>query len=455
VLKSLSVGQLQRLADVLTEVSFEDGELVVRQGQTDSTFYIISDGRTRIYKNESPSEIIMELTKGQYANKPLLTPQYFGERSLLKHEPRAANVAAVGKLKCLYIAKDAFEEAIIDEDRNVREKLAASKQLQLESEGLSGVEFSSFLVKGQSVTNDGYTMVLASFKDREYTVKASSKRKVVAMSLQSRVMNEMVSIACSLADLMQEIGPFEEKAVKFYVGCIARAIVHLHGLDIVYRNIFPEALLLSSDGYIQLMDMSCAVKFEPENKPRDYCGAAPYLSPEQCARCSLGAGVAKGPVSTCWRVGWEVSSMETLVSGQGHDKAVDYWAMGIVMHEMLLDKNPWLTGDDSTDTELGIYSRISSHRELASTGLSPRCEEFLNGLLTNSADERLGVRGVGPEELRAAPWMADLNFKALDEKSIAAPHAEIIAKMKLPPAALQDTYDGDQRWCESFNTFKH
>lgn len=65
VLKSLSVGQLQRLADVLTEVSFEDGELVVRQGQTDSTFYIISDGRTRIYKNESPSEIIMELTKGQ------------------------------------------------------------------------------------------------------------------------------------------------------------------------------------------------------------------------------------------------------------------------------------------------------------------------------------------------------------------------------------------------------
>lgn len=35
-------------------------------------------------------------------------------------------------------------------------------------------------------------MVLASFKDREYTVKASSKRKVVAMSLQSRVMNEMV-----------------------------------------------------------------------------------------------------------------------------------------------------------------------------------------------------------------------------------------------------------------------
>lgn len=86
----------------------------------------------------------------------------------------------------------ACSQAIIDEDRDVREKLAASKQLQLESEGLSGVEFSSFQVKGQSVTNDAYTMVLASFKDREYTVKASSKRKVVAMSLQSRVMNELV-----------------------------------------------------------------------------------------------------------------------------------------------------------------------------------------------------------------------------------------------------------------------
>ena len=35
------------------------------------------------------------------------------------------------------------------------------------------------------------------------------------------------------------------------------------------------------------------------------------------------------------------------------------------------------------------------------TGLSEKAEIFLNGLLEPAADQRLGVRGVGPEEIRA------------------------------------------------------
>jgi len=448
VLKSLSVGQLQRLADVLTEVTFKEGDYVVTQGQVDSTFYIISDGSVKVSKKEAPSETLMELSKGQY----------FGERALLKHEPRAANVIATTKLKCFYVSKDSFEEvlgplqAIIDDDRIAREKQAASKQLQLEAEGLTGVDFGSFTLIGQTVLNDPTAMVLVSFKGKEYTVKALSKAKVEAMSLQSRVLNERailaglsqthnfvpqalvsltdtsyiywvfkVTIACALSELMEKAGALKENEAKFYIACVASGLQHLHQLDIIYRNVYPEALVVTTEGYLQLMDMSFAVKTDSGDKPRDYCGAAHYLSPEQ-------------------------------VSGQGHDQSVDYWACGILMYEMMLESNPWLTGDAAKDSELGIYARISAHKggSLMDTGLSEKAEIFLNGLLEPAADQRLGVRGVGPEEIRANSWMADMDWYALSNSSLTGPHASATKAVKPPPASLTDKYTGDDAWCKEF-----
>ena len=52
VLKSLSVGQLQRLQDLLTEVTYRDGEYVIRQGDQSENLYIIAEGRVRITRKE-------------------------------------------------------------------------------------------------------------------------------------------------------------------------------------------------------------------------------------------------------------------------------------------------------------------------------------------------------------------------------------------------------------------
>ena len=52
VLKSLSVGQLQRLQDLLTEVTYKDGEFIIRQGEQSENLYIIAEGRVRITRKE-------------------------------------------------------------------------------------------------------------------------------------------------------------------------------------------------------------------------------------------------------------------------------------------------------------------------------------------------------------------------------------------------------------------
>lgn len=157
VLKSLSVGQLQRLQDLLTEVTYKDGDYVIRQGESSENLYIISEGRVRITRKEEggkEAKQVMELGQAQY----------FGERALLTSEPRAANVIACGDrpVKLLYISKDAFEEVlgplqeIIDMDRQWREQLAHKKQLQQEQEGLANVTVGDFAMEGVSATAEPF-----------------------------------------------------------------------------------------------------------------------------------------------------------------------------------------------------------------------------------------------------------------------------------------------------------
>lgn len=466
VLKSLSVGQLQRLQDLLTEVTFKEGDFVIKQGESSENLYIISEGRVRITRKEDPkseAKQVMELGQGQY----------FGERALLTNEPRAANVIASGDrpLKLLYISKDAFEEVlgplqeIIDADRQWRENVAHKKQLQQEQEGLADVVIDSFTMEGVACTSEPFQYVLAKLKGREYTIKSVSKSRVVSMGLQARIMaekelassrldtNRFVPLALTTlqddgylytvfktriaVDLSSILGEqaFDEKTAIFYTASVALGLEHLQGdaNRIIYRNLTPEAIVLDSTGYVQLLDMRYACKADPT--PSDFCGYAHYLSPEQ-------------------------------VSGQGHGLPADFWALGTLTYELITGgANPWLTGDPAKDSEVGIYQRISMHQPGSlkfPEGTSPSAAlvELLNDLMHPQAVRRLGARGTGPKELRNAKWFSGFSWDRLEVGKLEAPHkkaAEQSLKGALSSggkkALPKDKYDGDSTWYSGFSSF--
>ena len=467
VLKSLSVGQLQRLQDLLTEVTFKNEEYVIRQGEASENLYIIAEGRVRITKKEegaAEARHVMELGPGAY----------FGERALLTNEVRAANVIATGDrpLKLLYISKDAFEEVlgplqeIIDQDRQYRESVAQKKQLQQESEGLANVGIADFSLEGVSCSAEPFQYVLAKLKGREYTIKSISKSKVVQMGLQARVMAEKdlaasllthnrfvplalvtlqdegylytvfkTRVATDLSTLMGENG-FDEKTAMFYTASVALALEHLQAETnrIVYRNLTPEAIVVDDKGYAQLIDMRYAVKADPQ--PTDFCGYSHYLSPEQ-------------------------------VSGQGHGLAVDFWALGTLTYELISGgANPWLTGDPAKDSEVGIYQRISMHQHGSlkfPDGVNPSepLAELLNDLMHPMAGRRLGCRGTGPKEVRLAKWFSGFQWEKLESGKLDAPHlkqatAAISAAQKSSgkkESLLPDSYKGDASWYSGFSSF--
>ncbi len=450
VLKSLSVHQLQRLSELLTEVKYDVGQFVIRQGEEGSTFYIISEGRAVVTKND-----------GTERGKEVATihaGQYFGERAILKSEVRAANVIAGGdaakgeKLHCLYISKESFEEVlgplskIIEDDASWRYKIAVVKQLRKKAAGLTNAKIDDFEIKGLIAEAPPVKYVAAKHKGKfdkegklvkeglEYTLKVRSKKQVVDMNMQARLRSEMklltsmsgnkllfplplqtieddsyiysvipTRVASTIADLIEQMEQIDEDTCRFFAAVISEAVQGLHEEcpalgGIIYRNLDPQAITLSEDGWPQLMDMRFACAAEPP--PRDFCGQVHYLAPEQ-------------------------------VAGNGHGVSVDFWSLGILLYEMLTSSNPWLTGDPKSDSELNIFNRITGHKKGAlkfpdGVTISADLSKFLNELLEPSIEQRLGCKTGklaynSREQIRKHKWFEGFKWDELQNGTLASP----------------------------------
>jgi serum/glucocorticoid-regulated kinase 2 len=93
---------------------------------------------------------------------------------------------------------------------------------------------------------------------------------------------------------------FDEETVRFYAAQIALALDHLHSFGIVYRDLKPENILMDDEGYLKIADFGMAKHLKEGEKTMSFCGTPEYLSPE-------------------------------IITGEGHDKACDWWSFGILV----------------------------------------------------------------------------------------------------------------------------
>eukprot|EP00971_Amphidinium_carterae_P308648 6133437-Amphidinium_carterae.2 len=105
----------------------------------------------------------------------------------------------------------------------------------------------------------------------------------------------------------------------FLTGEITLAFQYLHSKNIVYRDLKPENLLIDSEGHIKMTDFGFAKfvedreshfaflflsSFWREDRTWTLCGTPEYLAPE-------------------------------IIQSKGHGRAVDWWALGVLIFEML------------------------------------------------------------------------------------------------------------------------
>jgi serine/threonine protein kinase len=65
---------------------------------------------------------------------------------------------------------------------------------------------------------------------------------------------------------------------RFYAGQVLLIYEYLHALDIVYRDLKPENLLIGDDGYLKLSDFGLA-KHVPDNRTTTLVGTPEYVAP--------------------------------------------------------------------------------------------------------------------------------------------------------------------------------
>jgi len=107
MLAPLPMTILEQVAGDLSEVSFTDGQSIIREGEVGDRFYILASGRTRVTSADEPRA---ELGPGDS----------FGEIALVRNVPRTASVVAIGKVEAFALDRESFCAAVSGDVRSSR-----------------------------------------------------------------------------------------------------------------------------------------------------------------------------------------------------------------------------------------------------------------------------------------------------------------------------------------------
>ncbi|KAI3660200.1 hypothetical protein MP638_004474 [Amoeboaphelidium occidentale] len=101
ILSALEPNEISKIADALEPVEFDEGDVIIEQGQPGDSFYIMVEGDAIVTKKDSEDGDAVEVMK-------LGSGNYFGELALLTDKPRAATVTATSPSKCVCLDTKAF-----------------------------------------------------------------------------------------------------------------------------------------------------------------------------------------------------------------------------------------------------------------------------------------------------------------------------------------------------------
>ncbi|XP_042036895.1 phototropin-2-like isoform X2 [Salvia splendens] len=220
----------------------------------------------------------------------------------------------------------------------------------------------------------------------------------------------------------QPLKMFREDSARFYAAEVVIGLEYLHCLGIIYRDLKPENILLQKDGHVVLADFDLSLKTPcrpqiikppPLKKRRSRSQPPPIFFAEPTAQSNS-------------FVGTEEYIAPEIITGEGHSSAIDWWALGILVYEMLYGRTPF-RGKNRQKT----FSNIL-HKDLtfpSSIQVTLPAKQLVHALLNRDPDSRLGSNG-GANEIKEHPFFKGINWpliRCMSPPPLDAP-LEIIGK---------------------------
>jgi len=432
-----SESTLGKIIDLVKEESFKMDDYIVRQYEIGNTFYIITEGIVDVTSRKDKSD------PDDYYNRTLYAGDCFGDMALTNDSGlRSANIKCTSDVvKCLTLDKNTFKKYIgVLQVRNyeakgnstlfrpsqVGTKEKTSKSTPTKSNRLevsdqrakethpvlpkksfvkstSGSGTLENIVKIKLLGKGGYGKVYLSHlkgnKEKTYALKQITKEFIVQNSKQTYIRNErdllrdidnsfIIKLLATFRDnkfvylltelclggelftILRNEQQFSNTHARFYAGCVVEAFEYLHGHRIVHRDLKPENLLIDYKGYAKLVDFGFAKRIEVGDKTWTFCGTPEYTAPE-------------------------------ISLYKGHDLSVDYWALGILIFEMLTGNPPF---SSSREEHIYVLGQMGIEKIDWPRAINDRAKPLIRKLCHMNPSMRLGNLQNGLDDIRNHRW---------------------------------------------------
>mmetsp|Transcript_31581 Transcript_31581/g.64889 ORF Transcript_31581/g.64889 Transcript_31581/m.64889 type:complete len:1488 (-) Transcript_31581:142-4605(-) len=416
----LSDTEMNTLALAALDESYDSGEVIIKEGDHGDVFYMIDSGLVDVFKESAGSAPVATLKSGQF----------FGEMALLSNDVRTASCVAKTDVKCHILMRHDFNlmlgdlQSLMNEDATEKARKNAeveegSKKGSKESFRVELSDLEQLKVLGIGAFG---RVKLAKLKhpvngincdDKFFALKCISKQSLKENGLEKHVLNEKAIMSslkhpfinrfyCDMEDekytyfllealtggelckRLREERKFPEEYSKFYSASVLFAFSAMHAKKIAYRDLKPENLVMDSTGYVKIVDFGLAKVIE-DGKTWTLCGTPAYLAPE-------------------------------IVLNDGHDWAVDYWALGVFLYEMTSGKEPF-----RSKNPMEVYKQIVSGYVEIPESFSTNLGDLIRKLLNTSKSKRLGRTMGGAGAVMQQRWYSNFDWDAHLEKRLQAP----------------------------------
>ncbi|KAK8641540.1 hypothetical protein V6N13_010937 [Hibiscus sabdariffa] len=191
----------------------------------------------------------------------------------------------------------------------------------------------------------------------------------------------------------------KEETVRFYAAEVIVALEYLHCQGIIYRDLKPENVLLQDNGHVALtdFDLSCLTSCKPQ-----------LLIPatDEKRKQQKPIFMAEPMRASNSFVGTEEYIAPEIISGAGHTSAVDWWALGILLYEMLYGYTPF-RGKSRQRTFANVLQKDLKFPR--SIQVSLHAKQLMYRLLDRDPKSRLGSRE-GASEIKRHPFFKGVNW---------------------------------------------
>ncbi|KAM3875355.1 rhodopsin kinase grk7-b [Diretmus argenteus] len=168
--------------------------------------------------------------------------------------------------------------------------------------------------------------------------------------------------------------------VVYYTAQITTGILHLHSMDIVYRDMKPENVLLDSQGQCRLSDLGLAVELPRGKTICQKAGTTVYMAPE-------------------------------LLRQDYYCTSVDWWALGCSIYEMVAARLPFKDYREKVQKDEVIRRILEDDCKFEHKRFDAPAKDIISLFLKKRVEKRLGCRGDDP---RNHKFFQNINFHRLE-----------------------------------------